>query len=76
MPQHAAVFESLPMAFEVVKAMQADGLEWSEGYRPLVRQAFAGIIEGRMSEAVDRRHGGLDASALDDRRKAATGAIC
>ena len=29
------------MAFEVVKAMQADGLEWSEGYPPQGRQAPA-----------------------------------
>ena len=28
MPQHAATIESLPMAFEMVKEMQADGLEW------------------------------------------------
>ena len=34
MPQQAATIESLPRAFEVVKAMQADGLEWGEGYRP------------------------------------------
>jgi len=34
MPQRAATIESLPMAFEVVKGMQADGLKWSEGYRP------------------------------------------
>ena len=38
MPQQAATIESLPMAFEVVKAMQADSLEWSEGYRPPGRQ--------------------------------------
>ena len=30
MPQRAATIESLPMAFEVVKAMQADDLEWGE----------------------------------------------
>ncbi len=35
MPQRAATIESLPMAFEVVKEMQADGLDWGEGYRPL-----------------------------------------
>ncbi len=35
MLQQAATIESLPMAFEVVKAMQADGLEWGGGYRPL-----------------------------------------
>ena len=48
MPQRAATIESLPMAFEVVKEMQADGLEWGEGYRPLGRQALVEIIEGRM----------------------------
>lgn len=34
MSQQAATIESLPMAFEFVKAMRADGLEWVEGYRP------------------------------------------
>jgi hypothetical protein len=33
------------MAFAMVKAMQADSLEWGEGYRPLGRQAVAAIIE-------------------------------
>ncbi len=46
MPQHAATIESLPMAFEMVKEMQADGLEWGEDYRPLGRQALAEIIQG------------------------------
>ncbi len=31
----SATVESLPIAFEVVKAMQVDGLEWGEGYRPM-----------------------------------------
>ena len=44
MPQRTAAIESLPMAFEVVKAMQADGLEWGEGYRPLGQQALTEII--------------------------------
>lgn len=35
------------MAFAMVKAMQAEGLEWGEGYRPLGRQAVAAIIEAR-----------------------------
>ena len=35
MPRRTATIEGLPMAFEVVKEMQADGLEWGEGYRPL-----------------------------------------
>jgi hypothetical protein len=41
------------VAFEVVKAMQADGLDWSEGFRPLGRQAVAEIIEQRMVKAID-----------------------
>ena len=45
MPQRAATIESLPAAFEVVKAMQADGLDWGERYRPLGRRALAEIIE-------------------------------
>ena len=65
---HLATIDSLPMAFEMVKAMQAEGLDWSEGYRPLGRQALAAIIEGRMVEAVDVWLDGLDASAARDRR--------
>ena len=68
MPQHAVTMETLPQAFEVVKEMQADGLDRGEGYRPLGRQALAGIIEGRMAETVDRWLDGLDGSALRDRR--------
>jgi hypothetical protein len=40
MSQRAVTITSLPMAFEVVKAMQAEGLEWSEGFRALGRQAL------------------------------------
>ena len=63
MPQRAATIKSLGQAFEVVKAMRGDGLEWGEGYRPLGRLALAEIIEGRMAEAVDRR---LDSLGVDD----------
>jgi hypothetical protein len=42
------------MAFEVVKAMQADGLDWGEGYRPLGRKALEEVIESQMAAAVDR----------------------
>ena len=47
----------------MVKAMQGDGLEWGEDYRPLARRALAGIIEGRMAEAVERW---LDSLGIDD----------
>ena len=68
MPQRTATIESLPMAFEVVKEMQAEGLEWGEGYRPLGRQALAEIIQGQMAEAVDRWLDSLDGLAMRDRR--------
>jgi putative transposase len=56
------------MAFEVVKAMQTDGLEWGEGYRPLGRQALEEIIEDQMAAAVDRYLDQLQADDAADRR--------
>ena len=68
MPQQAATIESLSMAFAMVKAMQADGLEWGEGYRPLGRQALVAIIEGQMAEAVDAWLDRLGVADAPDRR--------
>ncbi len=68
MSQRTATIESLPMAFEAVKEMRADGLKWGEGYRPLGRQALAEIIQGRMAEVVDDWLDSLDGSAMRDRR--------
>ena len=68
MSQRTATITSLPMAFEVVKAMQADGLDWGEGYRPLGRQALEAIIESQMAAAVDRHLDQLDADDAADRR--------
>ena len=66
MPQTATI-KSLPEAFEVVKAMQTDGLDWGEGYRPLGRRALAEIV----AEDVDRWLGNLDGAAARDRRNGA-----
>ena len=52
MPQ-AVTIRSLPRAFELVKAMQAQGLEWGEGYRGLGRDALAGILQDQMARAID-----------------------
>ena len=68
MSQRAATITSLPMAFEIVKAMQADGLEWGEGYRPLGRQALEEIIEDLMATAVDRHLAQLGEEDAADRR--------
>ena len=68
MSQRAATIESLPVAFEMVKAMQADNLEWAEDYRPFARAAIAEIIEAQMAAAVDRYLDQLDAEDAPDRR--------
>ena len=68
MSQRTATITSLPMAFEVVKAMQADGLDWGDGYRPLGRQALEEIIEGQMAAAVDCYLDQLEADDAADRR--------
>ena len=68
MPQRTATIVSLPMDFAAVNEMQADGLEWGEGYRPLGREVLAEIIQGRMAEAVDYWLDGLDGMAMRDRR--------
>jgi hypothetical protein len=52
MSQRAATIVSLPMAFEVVKSMQVDNLDWGEDYRPFARQALAEIIEDQMAAAL------------------------
>jgi putative transposase len=52
----------------MVKAMQAQGLDWGEGYRPLGRQALAEIIETEMAAAVERWLESLEAGDEADRR--------
>jgi transposase-like protein len=59
---------SLPRAFEVVKGMQADGLEWGEGYRAVGRDAIAGILQGQMGHAVDEHLDRMAALDEADRR--------
>jgi len=68
MSQRAATITSLPVAFEIVKAMQADGLDWSEGFRPLGRQAIGEIIEQQMAKAIDVYLDQLEADDVADRR--------
>jgi len=67
MPQ-AVTIRSLPRAFELVKGMQGQGLEWGEGYRPLGREAIAAILQGQMSEAIDAHLDRMAALDQADRR--------
>jgi transposase-like protein len=52
MPQ-AATIKSLTAAFRMMKAMQADDVEWGEDYRGAARQALCQLLEGRMAETID-----------------------
>lgn len=67
MPQ-AVTIRSLPRAFELVKGMQAQGLEWGESYRPFGRQAIAAVLAGRMGEAIDEHLDRMAALDQADRR--------
>ena len=63
MPQTVTI-RSLPKAFELVKGMQAQGLEWGESYRPLGREAIAAVLQVQMGQAIDEH---LDRMATLDR---------
>ena len=52
MPQSATI-KSLPGAFQMMKAMQADGFEWGEDYRQGARDAVAELLRGRMDHLID-----------------------
>jgi putative transposase len=52
MPQTATI-KSLPGAFRMMKAMQAEDLEWGEDYRGAAQQALTELLEGRMDQLID-----------------------
>jgi len=52
MPQTATI-KSLPAAFAMMKAMQAEGIEWGEDYRLGARDAVAELLRGRMDQLID-----------------------
>lgn len=67
MPQTATI-KSLPAAFRMMKAMQAEGVEWGEDYRGAARQALTELLEGRMAETIDRHLERVAAHGEADRR--------
>ncbi len=67
MPQ-AATIKSLPHAFRMMKAMQAQGIEWGEGYRHAAGVALKGVLEGRMASGIDRNLADMEARGEADRR--------
>jgi putative transposase len=52
MPQTATI-KSLPAAFAMMKAMQAEGLEWGEDDRGAAQQALTELLEGRMDQLIE-----------------------
>src|SRR5260370_39783836 len=48
--------------------MQAQGLDWGEGYRGLRRAAIAAILQGQMAQAIDQHLDRMAALDEADRR--------
>jgi transposase-like protein len=67
MPQSATI-KSLPRAFRMMKAMQAEGVEWGEDYRHAAADALKTILCDRMDAAIDRHLAEMGARQEADRR--------
>jgi putative transposase len=67
MPQTATV-KSLPRAFRMMKAMQAEGIEWGEDYRQSARDALGALLEGRMGQVIDQHLERMAELGTADRR--------
>ena len=72
MPQSATI-KSPPCAFRMMKAMQAQGIEWGEDYRQAGRAALKDVLEGRMAAGIDRHLVEMAERGAADRRN---GAYC
>jgi len=67
MPQSATI-KSLPRAFRMMKAMQAQGIEWGDDYRLAAGEALKAVLEGRMAAALDRHLDEMAERGEADRR--------
>ena len=67
MPQTATI-KSLPAAFRMMKAMQAEGVEWGEDYRTAARAAVVDVLATRMAVAIDRHLAATAERGQADRR--------
>jgi hypothetical protein len=47
MPETATI-KSLPVVFAMVKALEAEGVEWGEDYRGAARHALAELLQGKV----------------------------
>ena len=67
MPQSVTI-RSLARAFELVKGMRAQGLEWGDGYRALGREAIGAILRYQMDQTIDEHLDRMAALDIADRR--------
>jgi len=67
MPQRATI-KSLPRAFRMMKAMQAQGVEWGEDYRSAAAIALKEVLQGRMAAEIDRQLAAMAERGESDRR--------
>jgi putative transposase len=67
MPQSVTI-RSLPRAFELVEGMQAQGLEWGDGYRAFGREAIGAILRRQMNQAIYEHLDRMAALDIADRR--------
>ena len=67
MPQSATI-KSLPRAFRMMKAMQAQGIEWGEDYRRAGALALKDVLEVRMGAGIDRHLEEMERLGEADRR--------
>ena len=65
---HIATIESLPAAFDVGKAMQADEPDWSERFLPWAGKPWPRSSGSEMAAAVDRHLEGLEVEDAAGRR--------
>ena len=70
MPRSATI-KSLPRAFRIMKAMQAQGTEWGEDYRQAAAAALRDILAGRMETSIDRHLSEMAERGEADRRNGA-----
>ncbi len=67
MPQSATI-ESLPAAFRMMKAMEAEGVEWGEDYRTATRAALKQVLETQMGDLISVHLDVMARRQIADRR--------
>jgi len=72
MPRIATI-KSLPRAFEMMEAMQAKDVEWGEDYRRAAGLALKEVLEGQMSDRIDRHLEEMGRREMADRRNGSYG---